>query len=168
LSSEKQRIRGKIREIDAELKPREDAVKDYEGRLHDYNRGIVEEIVEGFEVDLLDDLSLREYSLQELFSRFQELRFRKPNELEQEVIREIFPTISQEIRDELTHRRRSSPGLLGSNMFTEPRHFRMPQSEEVSQREERDAHEWEKKLDDERARIDILSELRKNYEQELK
>jgi hypothetical protein len=44
----------------------------------------------------------------------------------------------------------------------------MPQSEEVSQREERDAHEWEKKLDDERARIDILSELRKNYEQELK
>jgi hypothetical protein len=59
LSSDRQRIRNRISEIDAELKPQEKSAKNYEDLLHNYNKTIAEGSVDGLETDLLNDLTLR-------------------------------------------------------------------------------------------------------------
>ena len=102
--------------------------------------------------------------MEELVRSYQEFRNGEPTELELKVIRERFQSINEEIREKLARPRSSlNSGHFDISSLTNPSAI----EDEIRRREERDAHDWQKELDEEHIRIDILSESKKNYEQEL-
>lgn len=181
ISSEKQRIRNKIGEIDAELRERKKIADHYQGRIDEHFAEEAKQDVSYFMQTLLVKDELKEYTLEELIALYK-TEHKEADDYVQAELKNKLNEINEKIREEIKKRQ---PKLLDPRLpislaatasafgairpaLTRINFMPSPASLAISQQERDMIREWAGKRNDEHARMRILLELRKNHEQELK
>lgn len=181
ISSEKQRIRNKIAEIDAEIEQRTKIADKYQGKLDEVFSKWATDAVQDFTGDLLaDESDLREYTLDELLVKFKEITNEEPDSYERAILTKERDKINERIRAELSERLpKNLPDSLSialSSMPFSPLAERMRREgnrvmrvmPQVSEIESRRLDATIRDRDSEQKQISVLSSLKKHHEQELK
>ena len=179
ISSEKQRIRNKIAEIDAELKQRNKIAQIYQGRLNEIFGNRAKQTLVEFTGELLASDELKEYSLEELNLRFKELMGDEPDEYEKAAISQELQQVTKRIKEELEIRTPKkmtadmplSIAAIAFNPLTEKMRResnKVRRLYSTSAIENGAIDEAVKGRDDEHKPMAILSTLKAHHEQELK
>jgi hypothetical protein len=193
ISSEKQRVRNKIKEIEAEINQRNDNVLVYQDRIKEIYLNRARRFVDHFADTLILEDDLKDYTLEEIIAKYKELEYEEPDEYDLQILSEEYKNIIEKIRKELQERQPKpkhrpaglaslSAASLGFNsnladtlgesfhetMRRQERYsLRMP-SEPITDRENAEIKEAEGKKDDELKQIAIQKALIKHYEEEIK
>lgn len=152
------------------MQGRRDILNEYEDKIEEIYEEWAQDTVDHFVHQLLQDLSLRQFSLEEIKSKFQEVNFTAPTERDSRILAERYDEISERIRKETERRgeeyRLNPLGTSGIRNLVPV--FHSIYDKETHNRQIETINRTGEKIQGEQNQISILENLKHQYEEELK
>jgi len=113
ISSEKNRLRTRLSEIDIEINGKQPLLAQYNGIIDGIENKWADERIRRFVDDLLEEEDLKKYTLKELKEKFVEYNQMKLNEYEEKILTDKFEDITKNIEEKINKGKTFSFNLLG-------------------------------------------------------